>query len=370
MTKFDSTLGTKTHYISALRQFVIYCESIRVYPFEMPIPTETVMYFIADRIDSMKSNSSIKNWTGMLGWLHKVYGAVPIYKNDNDCSAYIAALDKQYGSSPDTRLPFTLDHIYNYILSLGVSVQTRETCNLDNLLKAVVILVYFITMCRPCELVLSKWGNRHKGISFFDISKLTVNNKKVVDVTVKQHKSMRRKKDPKHTFITNTFCGSLTCKCNILNPYKLFSAYVIRRIKLQKLKNKKVMTAENIFVWTSGHRVNTTDITKLVKEIVNTNNIPLNERHRYTSYSLKIGGATQACAMGIDHIMLLKFVGWSDSFLKDSSMSYIRPKIELLVQVPFQMIHGTPNTNISKFEEFMNKGLVFDPWTRNSYRKR
>ncbi len=42
-------------------------------------------------------------------------------------------------------------------------------------------------------------------------------------------------------------------------------------------------------------------------------------------------------------------------------MSYIRPKLELLVQIHFQMIHKTQTTNISTISEFMIKGLSVDP---------
>ncbi len=74
--------------------------------------------------------------------------------------------------------------------------------------------------------------------------------------------------------------------------------------------------------------------------------------------------------MGIAHAMILKWVGWSDKFLSDSSLSYIRPSLATLLQVPFKMIHQSQSSFVQQTNDFLNKGMVFDPWTQHKYRKR
>ncbi len=324
------------------------------------------MYFIADRVDHMNNTSSMGNWRGMLNWLHRIYGVSPTYSSHQDFYAYCEALGKQFGTSKDTRLPFTIDHIHTYLCSLGVSVKTRASVNINKLLKAVIVLIYFFTMCRPCELVFSPWGNKKPGLVFDNIKLNTLkNNKKFVNVDVYYHKTKSNNQDPKHTFITDTSCSKLTCKCHVLNPYKLLSAYIQRR-----LKSRIVLTSENVFVWNDMKKVTTKDITMLVKEIISANSIPNCDSHRYTSYSLKIGGATLACGMGVDHVLLLKYVGWSDKFLSDSSISYIRPDSNTLITIPFKMIHGYDNPLFSDSIKSFKQGMVFDPWTKNRWRKR
>ncbi len=219
---------------------------------------------------------------------------------------------------------------------------------------------------RPSEGVRSPYSKLKFGIRFLNIIKDTIDGShKFISVKLFNHKTSKNNNDPKLAYLPDTFCGNPNCDCVYLNPYKFVSAFIQRRQHLTKLYNKS-----NLFTWENNNPVVVGDITKLVKDIVRINKIPTKDVHRYTAYSFRIGGATRATAVGIDHMLILKFVGWADTFLSDSSISYIRPSTDLLITIPFKMIHGINNKIEQNTSEFLNKGLVFDPWTKSSFRKR
>ena len=81
------------------------------------------------------------------------------------------------------------------------------------------------------------------------------------------------------------------------------------------------------------------------------------QKHRYTSYSLRIGGTTLASSSGIDHAKIMKYVGWSQKKLPSMAIRYMRFKHEEMALFNYQMIHGyNPKNKIRSNTHF------YDPW--------
>ncbi len=369
--------GTKLSYMSAFKQFVCYCNTIREEPLLLPLDSELVTFFIADRISSTGSAGSLTNWTGMLNWLHELARVNNNYQNSKIYKTYMKAVRKQYKKPADSRLPFKIEHIYNYTRFKGVNIVNAINQPLNILTEVLAAQIGLFTMLRPCEFSNSKYSYSKNGIKLKYAKQ--VNDRKNPShlyILIKDHKTKQYKPDPKFTYLTDTRCNmvknglSKKCLCYYLNPYRILDAYMQIRQNNILLPNKarygKQFPNNKLLVWDNGSDFSTTDLTKITKDIVKINHITKRDKNRYSNYSYRIGGATISMAMGINHVKLLKFVGWTDSFLSDSSISYMRPDTDSLLTIPYEMIHGLHNNNTQKLIEFYNQGLVFDPWTKQT----
>ncbi len=279
------TYETKDHYIGSFRQFVFYCViTIREYPFDFPIDHDVVMFWLADRVACMGNIKSIGRWISMLLWLHEIYGIHPTFANNLDYIAYRIALNKQYAIAVDPRLPFTLPMIVNYTKSLGVSVQTRATVPLDNLLKALQAQAHFLTMARSGEIdTPSKKNSIRKGLIFKDFVPQSGHGMKYIMASIINHKTRNTTMKPKKMYFTDTSCNNINnCVCNFINPYKLASAYVQRRKMVQNLFN-----STKVFVWSTGKPFKVCHLTKIAHDIAIVNDVPQDEIARYTAYSFR-----------------------------------------------------------------------------------
>jgi len=355
------SLGTKTHYVSAFRQWVVYCMTIMQNPFETPFDHEIVMFWIADRVQRNNSIGSLNNWTGMLNWLCEISNASKIWKTHNDYTTFIKALRKEFGTTQNLRLPFTLKHIFDFTNKMGLNTKTAYSIDLDILLKVIIVQTYFFTMSRPCELMWSKYSKSKFGLKFQNLIK----NKHFFHLKILHHKSMKNKNDYKNTYIGKPICNNPICKCHVLNTHFYLQIYIYRRSKLlNPHKHLLISNRTNVFVFKNGKILTTTDLTKITKYFVSL--VIENERDRYTAYSYRIGGATRSSSVGIPHMKILKFVGWSNTYCGDSSTSYMRPSVNDLKIFQYEMIHGplNINPNATNLQNCYTGGQVFDPWTK------
>ena len=117
-----------------------------------------------------------------------------------------------------------------------------------------------------------------------------------------------------------------------------------------------------LFVKKDGKILTVNHASKISKEITKTQKLPNPER--YSAYSFRIGGATRAHNVGIDHPKILKFVGWADNRLPHVSYRYMRYDDAQLSTVPYEMVHGPiQQSDFTKIKICMNKNSVFDPWS-------
>ncbi len=322
----------------------------------------------------------------MLLWLHEVADIDPVFNTNGEYQRFKLAAIKRFDTPSDKRLPLQLHHLIRYTLSLDCVINRYNTVPLDSLLKVLIIQMYFFTMSRPCELLLSPHSETKRGIKFKHLTFFKPNpsnpSTHFVRIQVVSHKSMKSLNDSKLLYVGHSYCPQTlqtnkSCPCKLLNPLRLLNVYLRRRQKLvailQKGKRKHALrlSLENsVFVWSSGKVVTSAYLSKIVKEVVAANSQYILEPKRYAAYSARIGGTTRASQVGIAHGLILKYVGWSDSKLPDISMRYIRPTALCLSNMIRNIIHGPPHCNPNTTNRiFLQSHVVFDPWSKMEDRK-
>ncbi len=380
-------MGTKIQYISSLRNWVFFCVTIKEDPFALPTKPDLALFWLADRVHQSGNTNSIKQSQSMLLWLHEAAGIDPYFHTDNEYLKFKLSATKRFDKPSDSRLPLTIDHIIRYSLHYKCVIKYYNTIPLDDLLKVLIIQMYFCTMSRPSELLLSKYSLTKKGIKFKHLAFLKPDPSKphrnFARIQIVSHKSMKSLKDSKLLYLGYSYCSDVyktnkSCPCKIINPLRLLNVYLRRRKTLlaslpkgPQKNNLLLSSNNNIFVWNSGKIVTTTDYTKIIKNLVSINSKCIVEPKRYACYSSRIGGTTRASQVGIAHGRILKYVGWSDSKLPDVSMRYIRPDAINLSHFVLDLIHGPSHNNelIIKNRQFLQTGVVFDPWAKCIDRK-
>ena len=83
------------------------------------------------------------------------------------------------------------------------------------------------------------------------------------------------------------------------------------------LKTLDVKNANPSFAYSDGKVATTATLRRIAKEMCEANKIL--DSHHCTAYSYRIGGTTLASMQGIDHPFMLRYVGWSESRLRDCS---------------------------------------------------
>ena len=367
---------TKAHYISSFRNWVNWCIEFFEDPFEFPMKPLKLILWIQSRFEDAGNIKSLRTWTATINWLCDIVGDPKLYKKDLEYSRYIKALKKQHQEGADQRQPFLVDHISNYIQSLWN--EDRSFMSYPNLLKATLAALYFCSMSRPAEIVKSTDDGELRGVKFENYDTMTDKNHNVrmILLTIDIYKNQSSKMIKKKIYLASTKCNKPQhCRCRFIDPYKLIK-YTIRererlidnvslelktqkltkknREKLQKkLHNLRISPDNFLFVHEDGNPVKVSFITKLAAEVVAVNKL-MNNGH-YTAYSFRIGGTTRASIAGLDHPLILRFVGWSASRLADCSQRYMRFAPYILANVPFKMLH--PDKKID------DEIRTYDPWS-------
>ena len=148
---------TKEHYASQFRHYVNFCLDHAHDPFNLPLDSQLCMFWIQHKVNKHGNTKSLNQWTTMLNWISDLANAPKICKQNPDYKNYLSALRKQYHECHDHRLPFKLKHMHKctqkpWTPQPGQTHHQRYT----NLLKVTLANVYFFTMSRPCELLISK----------------------------------------------------------------------------------------------------------------------------------------------------------------------------------------------------------------------
>ena len=122
-----------------------------------------------------------------------------------------------------------------------------------------------------------------------------------------------------------------------------------------------------LFRWESGIRMTTPQLSPIIKEIVEVNN--LSNMEYYAPYSFRIGGATEASIKKIPEALIFRFVGWSDKNLQKMTNFYSNFNEWQLSTFVGKMIHGSQSYSKQKNLN-MDSALIFDPWTKFPKRKK
>ena len=377
--KKDKKLGTKVHYATHVRHWINWNLEFHEDPFEFPIPPKKIMYWIQLKVNDKNSIKSLKQWTGALFWICQIKGCPPLYKHDMGYIRYKKGLHKLYQEGKDHRLPFELKHVSKYIKKLWNRKTEPHTITYSNLLRAALAAVYYCTMSRPGELAKSKdLEGDLRGVTMADYNEITdhQHNVPMIHLTIHLYKNQSSKRMKKQIFFASTRCNKpKKCHCKWVNPFDLIKLLLARREHMvnslkkeisdpfssektrekarKRLEGLEATPTNYLFVHPSGIPVATGFITKIAEEIAKRNKIL--DAHHFTADSLRIGGTTRAMLSGIDHTMILRYVGWTVSRLADCSIRYMRYSPHHFAMVPFNMIH--PKT------KFINTGQIYDPWS-------
>ena len=339
-----------------MRSWVIFCHWVHEDPWLQPFDPQLVIYWIADRVQQIGHIKSLRQWTAMLSWLCQLDQVQPLYQSDITFCRFIKALKKQYDEEADPRLPFKPQHIIQYTKHLIGSLSSVDTASYNALLIVTIIQTFFFTMCRPSELLLSPHSSTKWSLTFPDIHKIKQHQSLAVPsyyhFTIRSFKNQKTRKVVKNVYLGNTRflphsftkCTDSHCSCHILNPAFLISKLIQRQCQSSN-------TPKYLFCNESGSPISTTDFTNYIRTMTTFLHLP--EPHRYTPYSLRIGGTTCASSHHIPDAKILQYVGWRPSKLPQMSHRYTRFDQTQLQSFASEMIHS-PLTNTTS---------VYDPWT-------
>ncbi len=226
--------GTKISYMTAFKQWYIYCQSIREDPMKLPCEPELAVFFLADRVAHTGSIGSIKNWSAMLNWIHELAGVKKEYKKSDLYINYKRALAIEYPHKADPRLPFKIEHILTYTKHHNINLNNLPNIPFNTLVKVLLIQTYFFTCSRPCEILLSIYSETKKGIKLGCLKRDRIIKPSHFSGLIIDHKTINKKRDPKYIFITDTRCNKVkqgitqNCMCYYLNPYRILCEYIKR----------------------------------------------------------------------------------------------------------------------------------------------
>ena len=368
--------GTKESYASCLRHWTNWNLEFDEDPFELPIPPLKIICWIQSRFEERRSIQSLKTWTATLNWICDLTGAPKTYKQDPRYINFKKAINKQFKKGADHRHPFQLSHICNYVKSLWS--EDLKHINYENQVKALLAQLYLCTMSRPAELVKpdSKYG-QIRGLKLHHYRRFIdkQHHRDLIELTIDLYKNQASKQIKKKIYLFSTKCTtSNNCPCRFINPHRFLRSMLKTRKRLalelkerasstfsSKQKAKLMANYENLrlkpdnylFVHTNGKPFTIKDIRLIANDCIAKNQIL--DSHHYTPYSFRIGGTTRASLAGLDHPLILKYVGWSSSRLADCAQRYMRYSPYQLSLVPFKLIH--PQKPITGF------GKIYDPWS-------
>ena len=366
---------TKMGYMSSIRHWINWNLEHQDDPFEFPIPPQKLSVWIQQRFEEAGNIKSIRSWTAAMGLLSDLAGVAKDYKLNRDYMNHIAALKKHHQEAMDPRHPFRLMHIVKYVKHM---VDKKKEDPLEAASKAALATMYFCTMSRPSELVKpSGKGGKTRGLKFVNMDRKTDKQHgfPMIKLTVDLYKNQASKKIKKTIYLGTTQCNkSNGCRCKYINPFERMREMLKMRRDLAKrvkeeldrtnnTKSRKILKTQwdnlrkkpdnYLFVHTNGKPFTIKEVTQIAKDVAKINKI-MDDEH-YTAYSFRIGGTTRASLAGIDHTMILRYVGWTESRLADCAMRYMRYAPKELAMVPYHMIH--PRKKLTEWSK------TYDPWS-------
>ena len=329
------------------------------------------MYWMQKRTWTLDSANSHKTWLGALTWWTTLQGlpqpprhhAHPDYKLFYDC------LKRSSRRKTKAKQPILAQHIWRYIRGqLEIDPSNLHEARYDNLVKALALVLIFLTMSRCMEILYCdktedasireiitgiRWGDLrfHKRKGF--------RTDEILDITVRWFKNQEDHRAPKRIRIASPCCGHSADEC-VCAYFDIF-AYIkeIHRMRRNRLTNIKpfrksgkgslgINQAKNLpvgdddflFVNARGTICKYAFIHALVKDVVTYNDIDTTDR-QMTPHSLRVGGTSLAHHQGIDPLKVMRYVEWRPSATPTMHAHYVRYTEASLANIPYEMLHGT-----------------------------
>lgn len=363
-------IGTLRGYITYVRQFITFCMEHRQDAMRMPWHPIFMQYWLAHMVLRYKSSvQSMRSWEAAVSWLGLCisgHSNTAWYK-DPGYQQLRKHFIREYKVPPCEKYPFTLTHLAKYVSARGVFPGRYREIDYDILLEVLWIILLFITISRPCEILNRPCDKQKLGLRLKDIRHKILYDAKYWELTVWHYKNQKARRVPKIVTIAPSICRRRHCICRIINPYKLLYEVVRRRQRLTRNVYTKAQR-ENLtnhadsqfFVRSNGTPMTTNNTKSIIAEM--TRICEVLEPQCYTEYSLRVGGATCCSAAGIPDALMYRYVGWDPSNLPDIAKRYQRPPLELRLQMQFFMLHGFVMDNGRRHGVRYIPGMVHDPW--------
>jgi hypothetical protein len=220
----------------------------------------------------------------------------------------------------------------------------------------------FFTCSRPCELLNQKSDKDKCGLRWKDLIYVKTGSEddpiRYWQIFIRHFKNQRHRAVPKEIWLGSSKCakckdgrGHCAAFCHYLDPFTLL--YWVRRRRKALMRDSRLSLARRmklsvyddakVFVLSTGWELRTHETSFYIKEFVRL--CHLLEPKRYSEYSLRVGGTTQAAAAAIPDGYTYAWVDWSPSKLPDAARRYCRPAKEELLKMPYYMLHGFVSTN-------------------------
>ena len=377
----DNRIGTKVGYIAIIKDWFRFCAKAGILPMSTePIP-KNIMYWCYDRTNRMiKGANSIENWLAAFSFLIRSLGSKPSY-HTSDFNRRKAILIKLHSTPRKIRLPFPLLWIVTWIKRIGVFPHTWYSCNYDDLLKVLLILLIFFTISRPGEIYYcnktenENWDIITTGICWKDVDF----HGQLMTLRINWFKNQEHFGVPKEINVLPPVCSKAECHCQLLNFPKMFLVAKARRERLyanllysnatraggrpmskkfkKKLRNLQHRPSDQVFVTSQGSVWGYTRMRNLTSEI---HRIIKTERPKmYPPYAFKGGAMSLVNQQKISLLKVIKYVQWSVKSLPHMSQTYISISIPEMAVIPFEMIHGAiRNGDKSQCVDLSNTKLV------------
>eukprot|EP01084_Bolivina_argentea_P190078 326752_1 len=205
------------------------------------------MCWISERIAQTGGVASIRQWTGMINWIHDVFRSDKPYKSNTDFVKYISDVKKQFGEpSGDIRHPFKLEHIINFTKDKKVVPGNYFNVPFNDLAEVLVVQLYFGSASRPSELARDVRSTRRPGLrsEHYQSVPLAGDVRAYTNLTICSFKNQKVKKQYKQMIIGNTACDKrlLGRDCFYFNPFLLLKILRARRRQLYAKKQTQLGT--------------------------------------------------------------------------------------------------------------------------------
>ena len=286
-----------------------------------------------------------------------------------DYTEYRDALLKAYYRPPADKLPFYVRHLAAYATHYGVRPGHFHLVPYDALLSMLWLALSFITFSRPCEVLNQPSDNDKCGLRWKDVVYTRRGELRFWRILIRHFKNQRHRGVPKEIWLGDAWCGlkRCPCMCRLINPFWLL--HFVRKRRLAALpsmspRRRKALAVTGeakVFVLWNGDEMLTTSTRAIIHDVAIISG--LTEVTRFTEYSNRVGGCTQASAAVIPDGYQYAWTGWSKDKLPDSARGYCRPGNQDLVRMPFYILHGFTATNGHDATTEHVPGMFRDLWS-------
>ena len=367
-------IGTKRNYATCVMDYFRFCNGLEIDPFRgRGLNPTAVQYWMQTRIWMLGSSNSHTTWSASLTWLCKCAGFQhkprPMWQMDPNYAFFYENAIVANHRKVAVKAPLHIRQLVHYIKNrLKIDPTNLRAAKYDDLLKAFLLVLNFMTLSRPMELL---WSDKtedkavreiYTGVRWQHIKegrRKGYHSERVLILYIPWFKNQDDRTVSKKIVMCEPTCGKSHHEC--VCPYFAMWPYLTelhrrrtkrerhpeyitgkRRSKLNGRQTKHLGTREEdyVFVNANGTICGYDFIRRLIKDIRSFCNLESNSP-KITPYSLRIGGTSLAHHQGIDPLRIMRYVEWKPAKCPTMHSRYVQYTEKQLSTVPFEILHGT-----------------------------